>query len=372
MVRLKLTHCGASMAVALPDDCTVGDIITMAIGQFKLGTSSQVQLYAGYPPKLVEADTASQAQSAGIKAGSVVDVRTSNASTAAAAAAAAAALTTSRSSSSSSSVDVSASSSAAPCVSAAASFLPAAAPTTWSCRACTVINPLALDACEMCGTARPPVTSLPPPPPKMARHVVPADNSCLFTSLGYLTDAGRGMGLASAMRRQVAAWIRAHPLDFDEATLGRPPTAYYAYIQLPQTWGGGVDMAAASALLGLEVAAVSIQSGVMSRFGEDKAYTKRIYVLYDGIHIDAIHRTDGSGVPQTVFDVSDADAEAGALAVAQEARRARQFTDLGGCSLMCGVCGVGLTGEKQAREHAKATAHVNFQEAVDPLKVRPQ
>ena len=43
-----------------------------------------------------------------------------------------------------------------------------------------------------------------------------------------------------------------------------------------------------------------------------------------------------------------------------EAKRQRAFTDTQSFTLRCSVCQQGLTGEKEAVAHAKATGHSNF------------
>ena len=48
--------------------------------------------------------------------------------------------------------------------------------------------------------------------------------------------------------------------------------------------------------------------------------------------------------------------------VCRQAHEARQFTDVGSFTLRCGVCQVGVRGQKEAVEHAKATGHSNFSE----------
>ena len=46
----------------------------------------------------------------------------------------------------------------------------------------------------------------------------------------------------------------------------------------------------------------------------------------------------------------------------RQAHKARQYTDMASFTLRCGVCQVGVRGEKEAVEHAKATGHSNFSE----------
>jgi ubiquitin thioesterase OTU1 len=112
----------------------------------------------------------------------------------------------------------------------------------------------------------------------------------------------------------------------------------------------------------MEVAVVDIKTGRCSVFGEDKAYAERLYLLYDGIHYDALVRRNGDGSVTTRFASTDAGALAGALRVAREAQAARQFTDMATFTLQCLVCGQGLVGHTGAVDHAKATGHTNFGE----------
>lgn len=45
-----------------------------------------------------------------------------------------------------------------------------------------------------------------------------------------------------------------------------------------------------------------------------------------------------------------------------QAHEARQFTDTANFTLRCGVCQIGVKGEKEAVEHARATGHQRFGE----------
>ncbi|KAK1563739.1 hypothetical protein Q3G72_031984 [Acer saccharum] len=69
---------------------------------------------------------------------------------------------------------------------------------------------------------------------------------------------------------------------------------------------------------------------------------------------------------QTIFPVrSDrtiGPVEGLALNLVKEQHRKRSFTDTARFTLCCGVCQIGVVGQKEAVEHAQATGHVNFQE----------
>jgi ubiquitin thioesterase OTU1 len=133
----------------------------------------------------------------------------------------------------------------------------------------------------VCGSAQPAAIE---PPAKMDRHIVPADNSCLFTSIGFCADDAHRMGLSSDLRRRVADHIRAHSDKYDEVLLGRPVPEYLRWIADSEHWGGAIECAVLSEVLGLEVVAVDVRAGTAMRFGEDRGYASRIFVCYDGIH----------------------------------------------------------------------------------------
>lgn len=224
----------------------------------------------------------------------------------------------------------------------------------WGCSACTFMNenPTSI-GCEMCGTER---------PAPLIRQIVPADNQCLFTSIGYVID--KAMDRARHYRQAVANAIAgsSSELELSEAELGKSPAEYAEYISRQDIWGGGIELSVLSKLLRTEVAAVEVRSGRLYTFGEGKGYSQRVYLVFDGIHYDALHRKNGDGSITTVFTVEDEAARASVLAVAGKLREGAQFVDLAGFTLRCGVCQQGLTGESEALTHAKATGHTNFAE----------
>jgi len=198
----------------------------------------------------------------------------------------------------------------------------------------------------------------------MDRHVVPADNSCLFTAVGFCVDDRHSMGLSGDLRRRVAEYISSHSSKYDEVTLGRPVSEYQAWITHAEHWGGAIECAVLSDLLGLEVVAVDIRTGTPMRFGEDKGYARRICVIYDGIHYDALCRppAGASGTVETIFSTDDEAAMREARGVAGRRRASRQFVDTANFTLMCLVCNTGLKGTAEAQAHAKETGHTNFAE----------
>lgn len=205
----------------------------------------------------------------------------------------------------------------------------------------------------------------------MIRRVIPADNSCLFAAVAYALEGGVSYEPAknAELRQHVASAVRAGAAAaderFSEAMLGRPPAEYAAWITGSDHWGGATELDILSDRYLTELAAVDVKTGRVDVFGQGRGYSQRAFLLYDGIHYDTLVRTL-NGAPQdfdvSVFAANDGRAVAQAQAVAAEARRARDFTDVSSFTIRCLVCQKGLTGEAEAVEHAKATSHTNFSE----------
>lgn len=227
-----------------------------------------------------------------------------------------------------------------------------------------------------------PLTKLPPAPasapvprprpeaprPVLARRAVPADNSCLFTSVAYAMEGGvYDPARVPELRGLIGRIVAGDPTAYSEAVLGKSNEEYCAWIRRDDTWGGAIEVSILAKHYSCEICVVDTQTLRVDRFGEDAGYRQRALLLYDGIHYDPLQReTRGGGTnappPQTVFPATDDVILAQALELAEEARRRRQFTDVNGFALRCMVCQTGLVGQREAREHAKETGHANFGE----------
>ncbi|KAK2915390.1 hypothetical protein Q8A73_005984 [Channa argus] len=201
--------------------------------------------------------------------------------------------------------------------------------------------------------------------PMLARRVVPADNSCLFTSVYYVVEGGvYDTACVPEMRGLIAQIVSSDPAAYSEAVLGKSNEEYCSWIKRDDTWGGAIEVSILSKFYQCEICVVDTQTVRVDRFGEDAGYHKRVLLIYDGIHYDPLQKqTLGSDAPpQTIFSTTDDVILAQALELADEARRKRQFTDVNRFALRCMVCQTGLVGQKEAREHAKETGHTNFGE----------
>ncbi|KAG2437463.1 hypothetical protein HXX76_006113 [Chlamydomonas incerta] len=201
----------------------------------------------------------------------------------------------------------------------------------------------------------------------VVRRVVDSDNSCLFNAVGYVMEGSRST--AARLRRVVADAVRADPFTFNEGFLGKPLGAYCDWIQQPDKWGGAIELFILAQHYKREIAAFDIRTKRCDVYGQDKGYGDRVLLLYDGLHYDAMAVAAFEGAPEeldvTCFEASSPGGRA-IMAAAEKlvaaTNAARQFTDTANFTLRCGVCQIGLKGEKEAVEHAKATGHSNFAE----------
>jgi ubiquitin thioesterase OTU1 len=114
-------------------------------------------------------------------------------------------------------------------------------------------------------------------------------------------------------------------------------------------------------------------------YGADCGYSERLYLLYDGIHYDALTQCAGEqhwsssvvGNELTVlakrFPTAAHSSSAEAIVIedkvkafARACQAAGKFTSMGTCSLQCLVCYAPLEGQTAARQHATETGHQNF------------
>ncbi|TYK23120.1 ubiquitin thioesterase OTU1 [Cucumis melo var. makuwa] len=200
------------------------------------------------------------------------------------------------------------------------------------------------------------------------RRVIPSDNSCLFNAVGYVMDHDKHK--ATELRQVIAATVASDPTRYSEAFLGKPNEEYCSWILDSEKWGGAIELSILSEYYGREIAAYDIQTARCDLYGQEKRYSERVLLIYDGLHYDALVMSPAEDAPeefdQTIFSVNRdrtiGPIEEQTLHFVKDQQRKRRFTDTANFTLRCGVCQIGVVGQAEAVEHAKATGHVNFQE----------
>lgn len=200
----------------------------------------------------------------------------------------------------------------------------------------------------------------------MIRRVVPADNSCLFNAVAYAMEA-REVDLGMSLRHIISAFVESDPETYNEIFLDKAPEVYQNWILTDTSWGGAIELSILSKYYCIQIAAISIQNLRVDIYGESDGFDNRIYVIYDGIHYDVLVKNYSEENPPAtdicIFGQSDAESLQGAIVVADDSRKKKQFTDTSKFALVCGTCYEGLVGQKEAVEHCRTTGHTNFQEA---------
>jgi ubiquitin thioesterase OTU1 len=200
----------------------------------------------------------------------------------------------------------------------------------------------------------------------MIRRVIDSDNSCLFNSIGLSILGSKRE--EQNLRKRVKEAIMSDQESFTPL-LDKPLDEYCEWIMKNTSWGGGVELYILSTYFETQMAVINIETLNTVIYGEESGYSKRIYLLYSGVHYDAITRNiydeASESNDERAFDVGDKYAYEGALFVASELRKKKQYTNIKDFSLICSICYFGCKGQKDALEHAKTTGHQNFQESSD-------
>jgi ubiquitin thioesterase OTU1 len=194
-------------------------------------------------------------------------------------------------------------------------------------------------------------------------RVVPDDNSCLFSAVGLIFE--QSMDVAPKLRQLVADTILKDPITYDEAFLGRPPSDYASTILKSNSWGGAIELAIFAEHFQTEISSFDVETGRCDRFGQGK-WKNRCVLMYSGIHYDAASLAPSLDSPldfhQTVFQVSLQRIFDAASKLASILRKKKAYTNTSTFDLRCQICKKGLKGEREARQHAKETGHVEFGE----------
>ncbi|KAJ8668333.1 hypothetical protein QAD02_009996 [Eretmocerus hayati] len=200
----------------------------------------------------------------------------------------------------------------------------------------------------------------------LMKMVVPADDSCLFTSVGFVLSGKVDPSCATLMREIISNAVSSDPEQYSEAILGKPNKEYCEWIMKPNSWGGAIELSILSQFYGLEIAVVDSSNGIINRFGEDQHYGQRVFLIFDGIHYDPLYLEPlNGGRIQSMFPSEDEVILHQAASLAQEAKSSHQYTDIQKFTLKCLVCNIRLSGSEAAQKHAKETGHQSFGEVVN-------
>ncbi|OMJ21305.1 Ubiquitin thioesterase OTU1 [Smittium culicis] len=205
----------------------------------------------------------------------------------------------------------------------------------------------------------------------MIKRDIPDDNSCLFRAVSYLVHGTQEnfYGLRTVISDSITNSNKLNSTSYSEAILGRPVPQYCNWIMQPNSWGGAIELQILADWFSIEIVTVDIKTGTHYVFGlAENKYTTRIYLLYSGIHYDAIVFNPSLSVnaysnDTLMFPASDSHALDCAIQLSKLVRSKSGFTDTTSFKLLCLDCNTTLVGEKNATIHASKTGHTNFTES---------
>lgn len=196
----------------------------------------------------------------------------------------------------------------------------------------------------------------------LLRHPVPSNNSCLFISVHFcLLNGVVDDQIGKSMRKIIADTVASDKQHFDDAFLGKSNADYCKWILDDNNWGGAIELSILCKYYETEIVAIDVKNTILNRFGEDSHYSKRMLLLYDGLHYDPLkfQPLDDNQPIQTLFSTENIEVLTLAEELAKEAKQSHQFTDIKTITMKCGVCNAELDA-KTAPEHAAKTGHVEF------------
>ncbi|PVH76001.1 OTU-domain-containing protein [Cadophora sp. DSE1049] len=188
-------------------------------------------------------------------------------------------------------------------------------------------------------------------------RVMPDDNSCLFRAFGTAVLPGDDQSMTE-LRSIIATAIQSEPETYSKVVLEQEPDDYCRWIQTPDAWGGAIEMGIMATYFGVEICSIDVQSLRIDKFNED-ALTRCILV-YSGIHYDTIAESPMTTNPEfdtKVWGTDDNEILQGALALCKKLQAKHYFTDTGGMAIKCNECGAIVYGQGQASGHAQQFGH---------------
>ena len=88
----------------------------------------------------------------------------------------------------------------------------------------------------------------------LTRMVVPANNSCLFTSINCCMNDGRlDLESAPSMRAIIAGAVTQQSDLYNEVILGKPNKEYCDWILKGESWGGAIEISILNKYFSVEI-----------------------------------------------------------------------------------------------------------------------
>lgn len=137
------------------------------------------------------------------------------------------------------------------------------------------------------------------------RRFMDLDNSCLFSSIGYLISDEFSDITKLQYRQLLVQWLESNT-SIDNL-LDKSKSEYIKYIEDINTWGGAIELNIFSEMYQVQIATIDTNTNNIYIFGEDKRYSQIIYLIYTGNHYDPLVMESSENTNQDIkiFDSDD-------------------------------------------------------------------
>lgn len=212
-----------------------------------------------------------------------------------------------------------------------------------------------------------PEISLPSESATLVLRVMPDDNSCLFRAIATAVSGDQDADQVTKMRWHCSEYIQSNPAIYSKAILGKEPSAYCAWIQQENSWGGDIELDILSRVLGVEIDACIVHPFTVQKYNEGAA--DRIVLVYSGIHYDTVALSpdpDGDiGAELDIRRFPSGDSEyvlEGTRQLCERLNKQGYMTNTSTFGIKCNTCGWKGKGEREATKHAMETGHMELEE----------
>ena len=202
------------------------------------------------------------------------------------------------------------------------------------------------------------------------RRFVDADNACLFSSIGYLIDPKNfNETTKHEYRMMIVNYLRQG--NVDDNILDLPRDEYIKEIEKPSKWGGAIELKIFSDMFQIQIASIDIKTNRADIYGEDKDYSQRIFVIYNGIHYDPLVLSspeveeDEEIEDVTKFGTNDDSILIEFKEYCKIYQNANEYVDVNDMTKFeCDTCQTIFDSQKEAFDHANEFQHFNLNELI--------
>ena len=202
------------------------------------------------------------------------------------------------------------------------------------------------------------------------RKFVDADNSCLFSSIGYLIDPKNfNETTKHEYRMMIVNYLRQG--NVDDNILDLPKDEYIKEIEKPSKWGGAIELKIFSDMFQIQIASIDIKTNRADIYGEDKDYSQRIFVIYNGIHYDPLVLSSQEvEEDEEIEDVTKFGANDDAILIEFKEyckiyQNANEYVDVNDMTKFeCDTCQTIFDSQKEAFDHANEFKNFNLNELI--------